>query len=251
MAKLHELLAVENTLGETANRIRKETTKTLATKETIFAGMTKEHIIFDDELQHLKQATDVKEVQSTTDEQLKFLTDNLIKYWDVTYQKDDANQRAFADIVIDGKTIVEKVPSTTLLSMEKKLDSILATYNALPTLDAAKAWKPAEGYGKKGVWVTVHDRENQHTITYKNYEEVSPATKEHKAQIVQVEKTDVIGKYIIKEFSGAVTSLDKAERLERLTKLIAAVKTARQRANSVEVNTKLKFADAIIGYING
>ncbi len=85
MAKLHELLAVENTLGETANRIRKEVTKTLLTKETIFSGMTKQHVIFDEENQHLTQATEVKEVQSTADEQLKFLTDNLVKYWDVTY----------------------------------------------------------------------------------------------------------------------------------------------------------------------
>ncbi len=135
--------------------------------------------------------------------------------------------------------------------MEKKLDALLATYNALPTLDAAKGWREDKTYAKKGVWITTHDRENQHSITYKTYEEVSPATKEHKAQIVQVEKTDIIGKYIIQEFSGAITSLDKAERLERLTAMIRAVKTARQRANSTEVKTNLKFADAIFGYING
>ena len=251
MAKLHEILAVENTLGETANRVKKETTKTLLTKETIFSGMVKNHEIFDEANQHLVQATDVKEVQSTTDEQLEFLTKNLVSYWDVTYQKDSANQVAFADIVIDDSTIVTLVPSTTLLAMEKKLDALLATYNALPTLDASKAWEKAEGYGKVGVWKTVHPRENQHTVTYKTYEEVSPATKEHKAQIVQVEKTDTVGKYIYQEYSGAITSLDKAQRLERLTKMIRAVKEARQRANGTLVDTKLKFADSIFGYING
>lgn len=251
MPKLHELLAVETSLGEAANRIRKEATKTLLTKETIFAGMTKAHTLFDDANAHLTQATDVKEVQSTADEQLKFLTDNLVKYWDVTYQKDDANQKAKADITINGTVIVKDVPSTTLLSMEKKLEALIATYNALPTLDASKAWREDKTYAKKGVWVTVHDRENQHTVTYKKYEEVSPATKEHKAQIVQVEKTDVIGKYVIQEFSGAITSLDKAERLERLTAMIRAVKTARQRANNQEVNTNLKLSAAIFGYING
>ena len=135
--------------------------------------------------------------------------------------------------------------------MEKKLDALLGTYNAIPTLDTSKAWTPAKNYAKKDVWVTVHDKENQHSITYKTYEEVSPATVQHKAQIVQVEKTDVIGKYVIQEFSGAITSLSKAERLERLTKMIRAVKEARQRANGTIVDTKLKFAASIFGYING
>ena len=248
---LHELLAVENGLAETANRVQKETTKTLGTKETLFTGLNKSHIIFAEENQHLVQAPEIKEVQSTVDEQLLFLGSNLARYWDVTLQKETTNQHAKGNITIGGIDIATDVPAIVLLSMEKKLTALLATYNAIPTLDSSKSWDVDAGHAKLGVFRTAHPRENQHTVTYKTWEEVSAATKEHKAQIVQVEKTDVIGKYVLVDYSGALTSLDKANKLKRLTQLIAAVKTARQRANNQEVDTTATFGSALLDYING
>jgi len=248
---LHELLAVETGLSETANRVQKETTKTLATKETIFAGMVKAHVLFDESLQHLTQATESKEVQSTATEQLDYAATEIARYWDVTLQKEDANQKAKADIVVGDTVIAKDIPAIVLLSMEKKLTSLLALYNALPTLDASKSWIKAEGYPVANVFVTKNQRENQQSITEKTWVEVSPATKEFKAQLVQQEKTTVVGKFVIDEFSGALTSLDKAEKIQRLTATIRAVKTARQRANTQVVDTTKKFADSIFGYING
>ena len=135
--------------------------------------------------------------------------------------------------------------------MEKKLTSVIAMYNALPTLDASKSWVPAVDYAINGVFVTKNPKENQQSITSKTWVEVSPATKEFKAQLVQQEKTEVIGKFIIDEFSGALTSLDKAEKLQRLTLLIRGVKTARQRANMTVVDTDRTFADKLFSFING
>ena len=251
MTKLHELLAVETGLAETANRIQKETTKTLSTKETIFAGMTKAHSLFAEEDQHLTQATEIKEVQSTATQQLEYAGTELARYWDVTLQKESANQKAVADIVVDGAIVSKDVPSIVLLGMEKKLASLLSLYNAIPTLDASKAWIKAEDYKIPDVFVTKNTRENQQSITTKTWVEVSPATKEFKAQLVQQEKIKVVGKFIINEYSGALTSIDKAEKLQRLTALIRAVKTARQRANSTEVDTNLKFGKDLIDFING
>ena len=248
---LHELLAVEQGLAETGNRVLKETTRTLETKRSLFEGLSKAHEIFSDDEQHLVQATEYKEVQDTVDGQLDFLADELARYWDVGLQKEEANQRANADIIIDGNVLAENVPSIVLLGMEKKLEKLISTYTAVPTLDASKAWEVDPNYDKRGVFRTKYDRETQQTRVVKDWVEVSPATKEHKAQIVQDEKTEVIGKYIISEFSGAISSLDKAERLQRLTKLIRAVKSARQRANATEVNTELTFAKNLLDYING
>ena len=251
MAQLHELLAVETGLAETANRITKEVTKTLSTKQSLFSGMNKQHIIFDDANQHMVQAPENKEIQSTVAEQLDFLAGNLIAYWDVSLQKEEANQRANADIIVDGITIASNIPSIVLLSMEKKLTSILAVYNGIPTLDAATAWEPAPEYAKPNVFRTKFVTERQQSVVTKDYKEVSPATEHHKAQVVQVEKTEVIGKYIITDFSGAIPSSEKADKLARLTKLIAAVKQARQRANNVEVTTDLTIGKALLDYING
>lgn len=249
--KLHELLAVEQGLSETANRVTKETTKTLDTKKSIFEGMSKSHEIFDDDKQHLVQATEIKEVQSTATEQLDYLCKEVARYWDVTLQKEEANQRASADIVIEGKVLASNVPAIVLLSMEKKLSGMLPVYNALPTLDAARSWIPDPAYAKKNVFRTTHFTERQHSVTTKKIVEVSKATQYHPAQLTEQETVDVIGKYTINEFSGAISSYDKAEKIQRLTALIRAVKTARQRANAVEVITDLKFADDLFAYVNG
>ena len=248
---LHEILAVENGLAESSNRIQKETTKTLDTKRSLFTGLVKSHELFKEEDQYLTQATEYKEVESTIQEQIDYAGSELIKYWDVSFQKEEANQRAKADIIIDGVTISKDVPSIVLLSMEKKLTSLQSMYNAIPTLDASKTWEPDSTYDKPNVFRTKNASERMQEVVSKDYQEISAATKEHKAQIVQVEKRETVGKYIQHDYSGATTSIDKAEKLQRLTALIRAVKTARQRANNTEVKTELSIGKDLIGFING
>lgn len=248
--QLHELLAVESGLAETSTRLIKEVTKTLESKTSLFAGMHKSHQIFNESEQYLTQAPEIKEVESTVAEQLNYLGNELARYWDVSLQKEEANQRAKADIVINGTVIAKDVPSIVLLSMEKKLTALLATYNVIPTLDTAKAWELDSTYARTGVFRTKNVTERQQTQTTKKWQEISPATVQHKAQVAEVDSTVVIGKYVVTEFSGATTSLDKAEKLQRLTALIRAVKVARQRANNTEVNTELKFGMALLNFIN-
>ena len=248
---LHELLAVEQGLAETANRVTKETTKTLGTKQTLFTGMNKKHEIFNEEEQHLVQAPDIKEVESTVDEQLDYLNTELVRYWDVTLQKEEANQRAKADIIIDGTVIAPNIPAIVLLGMEKKLATLLATFNSIPTLDSAIAWEEDKGYAKAGVFRTKHATERQQTVTTKKYITVSPATKEHPAQMATQDVVDTVGKYVITSFSGALSPYKKAERIQRLTTLIRAVKSARQRANNTEVKSELIFGKALVDYIKG
>lgn len=248
---LHELLAVEQGLAETANRVTKDTTKNLSEKRSLYEGMIKEHVIFDEGLQHLKQATEQKEVQSTVDEQIDYMSDELSKYYDVVYQKEVANQAAKADVMIGDVVIYKDVPAIVLLGMEKKLNSLLAVYNAIPTLDTAKSWEVAEGYAKENVFKAKFPEERQHTVTAKSWKEISPSTEHHPAQLKEVESTTQVGKYIINNFSGAITSLDKAERIQRLTALVRAVKEARQRANNAEVVTSTGFGKALFDYVNG
>lgn len=249
--QLHEILAVETGLGETANRVQKGTTQTLESKRSIFSGLTKEHVIFGEEKQHLKQATEIVEVQDTVAEQLSFAAKEISQYWDVILQKEEANQRAKADIIINGEVIAANVPAIVLLSMEKKLNSLLGMYNVIPTLDAARSWSPSPEYSKANVFRTAHAVETQQTETVKDWKEVSAATKEHKAQLAEVVKTNIVGKYIRFDYSGCISSFDKAEKLARLTALIKAVKQARQRANTVEVNSSLRFGMDLFNYING
>lgn len=248
---LHEILAVEKSLAESANHVIKDTVKNLAERRTLFEGMTKTHQIFDDQKQHLVQAPENKEVQSTVDEQLAYMSNTVARYYDVVLQKESANQVANADIIIDGVAIATNIPAIVLLGLESKLLSLVAVYNAIPTLDAAKSWSNAIGYAKPNVFVGTYPEERQHSVVAKEWKEISPATANHPAQLKEIESTSVIGKYIITSFSAALTSEDKADRINRLQLMIRAVKEARQRANNVEVTTFPGFGQAIFNYING
>ena len=248
--KLHELLAVEGSLATTAASVLKGTVGNLE-KRTIYTGQTKVNEIFSEDDQHLVQAPEHSEVQSTVQEQLDFASKEISRYWDVSLQKGEANQRAKADIIIDGKAIAKDIPATVLLDLEKKLTHLLPIYNAIPTLDAATAWEIDPGQSKPGVYRTKYNTERQQSETLKDWKEVSAATPQHKAQLAEVVKTNIIGKYTTTNFCSALTSHDKAAKLGRLTALIRAVQTARQRANAVEVTTDLTFGKSFFDFING
>lgn len=249
--KIHELLAVETSLANTADAVLKETTKVFINKPTLFLGSTKSHQIFDDLQQHLVQAPEVKEVEDTVPNQLDFLAKHIAPYWDVLLQKEAANQHAKADIIINGEVLAKDVPAIVLLSLEKKLTALMPLYTAVPTLNAAESWNIDPTYSKPNVYCTRHAEERQQTQNVEEYIIVAQATDKHPAQVAKQTKTNIIGKYIVNSFSGAIPSIEKANKLGRLTALIRAVKTARQRANEQEVNTSLKIGDALLSYING
>jgi len=248
---LHEILAVEQSLAESANHVTRDTVKNLSERRNLFEGMNKTHTIFNDAQQHLVQAQENKEIQSTVAEQIDYMSNEVAKYYDVVLQKESANQSACADIVIGTDTIATNIPAIVLLGLEKKLQSLVAVYNAVPTLDAAKSWEPAVGYAKPNVFRTKFPEERQHTVIGKEWREISPATTNHPAQLKEVESTNIIGKYTIVSFSSALTSEDKAARIIRLQDMLRAVKEARQRANNVEVKSFPGFGKAIFDFING
>jgi hypothetical protein len=248
---LHEILAVEKSLAETANHVLKDTVKNLSERRALFEGMTKTHQIFDDAKQHLLQAPENKEVQSTVDEQLDYMATEIAKYYDVVLQKESANQTANADIVIDGTTIAKNIPAIVLLGLESKLLSLVAVYNAIPTLDAARSWEPAVGYAKPNVFRVSFPEERFQDATVRSWKEISPATANHPAQLKEIESVDRQGKYTIVSFSAALTSEDKAARISRLHAMLRAVKEARQRANNAEVTAFPGFGKTIFSYING
>lgn len=248
--KLHELLAVENQLASTANKVMKETTKTLSEKRSIFSGIVKSHKIFDEKNEHLQQATEHKEIQSTVDEQLDYLSAEIGRYWDCMSQKERTNQKAKADIVIDGKTLATNVPVIVLLSMESKLNELLATYNAIPTLDASRSWVKDEGNAKPNVFKTAHPEERQTGTVEKKWEVIVEATPHHPAQTKEIENRSITGKYVQHDYSSAISSHDKAARLQRLSALIRAVKQARQRANGEIVEAVEDFSSVLFDFIN-
>ena len=188
------------------------------------------------------------ELESTVDENLEYALASVAKYWDSVVQKDDANQRAVADVIVDGKVILKDVPSTTLLGLESKLTELRSLYEAIPTLATGIAWVRNEA-DKPGVFSTREDVKQAKTENDVGFRVLYEATKEHPAQIEKFKVVNTVGMYSTTKTSGMYTAHKKAKVLANVDLILAAVKKARNRANTVEVDTNLAVGKPIIDFI--
>lgn len=247
MGKMHQLLAVESDLEGKYKRICEETKKAFA-KPALFTGYHRKLELFvdDDGMTYPEEHHDMT---TTVKKRLEYTGGPIKEYFDALYQKEATNQVAKADLVVDGKVIGEQLPATFLLALESRLKYVRQVYEHAPTLQAGIAWRKSEDKGSD-VWEMVHPEEKLKTkLTFKSQVLVEP-TEHHPAQIEKWEEQEPVGKFVKYVWSGALTSEDKSQALERIDKLIRAVKQARQKANNVEV-VKGNIGQAIVGYING
>lgn len=246
MTKLHEILAVEGTKEKAANKLIKESLHTMG-KESLFKGQVRKLEMFSDADQ-LSENVDHQELTTTVDENLDYLTKPISDWLDVVLTKETGNQSAKTDLVIDGKTLLTNVPATFLLGLEKKIIGIRSIYEAIPTLEPGVKWVE-DIQNREGVFVSAHDSIQMKTRKEPEYKVVYEATEHHPAQVAQVERTVDIGRYITTLQSGKMTPLEKANRLSRIDKLLAAVKSARMKANNIEVG-KVDACSVLLDYIN-
>jgi hypothetical protein len=247
MPKLHEVLAVEQSLSIVAKKLSNESVKTLG-KDNLFTGEVKTHTMFADDAQHLVQAPMSRTVTTTVKENLHYLFhQGLSPYWDAVAQKDDANQRAVADIKIGDEVIATNVAGTTLLGLESKLSALIEVFNAMPTLAPGINWE-VDVTQPEGVFKNTMVEERMQAVKVPDHKVLYPATDRHPAQIEKFERIENIGKFSLVSFSGMVSPVEKARLIKRLQTLISAVKQARQRANCVEVHD-VHIGEALTGYL--
>lgn len=247
MAQLHEILAVESSLGKAADKLMQESRKTLG-KENLFMGATRTLKMFDTESEHLNTKESVN-LETTVDENIDYLIDPVGDYWDAILQKDLTNQTATADIIIDGQTIAAGLPATFLLNMETKLGELRRVYDSIHTLAPGIKWEIDRDHSKMGVF-TANENETFKTEKMVEFVIAAEATEQHPAQVREVPKTTNVGKYSLQKWCGLLSPLEKAMRIQRLDKLIRAVKKARQRANKAEI-VNAHVAGDLFSYING
>lgn len=247
MSKLHEILAVEQSLESSSKMLTKEAMKNLG-KEHLFKGHVKSHQVFREDESHLKQSDEVVPVDSTAMEILDYIIKPVSKYWDCVLQKECTNQSATATLTI-GTTDFNDLPATFLLGLESKLKSLREVYNNIPTLTPAMTWIPNESAEKPGIFITATPEERFQTRNENDFITVSEATDHHPAQIREVSKTVNVGKFLVTYHSGMMKPVDKAAILERLDTLIQETKKARMRANNVEV-VKANIGESIFKYLH-
>lgn len=188
---------------------------------------------------------DVQIVQARVPELLRDMASVWSKQFDFQAALDYGNAKATANVVVDGKTLIEAAPVPYLLFLEKQLKDWVAILKKLPLLDPAKQW----------IWDA--DREEFFTeptiaLATKKVSKaqiVVPATDRHPAQWREAVDDVTVGQWKTSYRSGAVHRKDVRKLLERAEALVEAVKIAREEANSMEVESKRGTGSRIFSYL--
>lgn len=249
--QLHELLAVEQELKGNADRARNQSLETFRAKQAHFGGLRRTFRPFavaenqENTGERLEAET---RLVTTVVEELETMLKAVGEAVDVGYQIDEGNTRARADIVVDDQVVAADVPATFLLQLERRLREVSAVLKEVPCFDPVKLWHPDPGADKKHVLRAdpVTTVRKQKTRKYKVM--VEP-TKEHPAQVDIVEVDEAIGEIRSHEWTGMISPRQKEALIEQLEKLVAAVRQARSRANTVEIDRKKRLGRALADFL--
>ncbi|MCT9928895.1 hypothetical protein N5079_01540 [Planotetraspora sp. A-T 1434] len=243
MTKLNQILAVEKGVKADVQRKVTDAYHTIQ-KSPLLSGISRSYQPIDDEGEQLPPESTRVQVQAES--VLKDVGVTLTRLFDVTATKDWANCSARADVKVDGVTLLEGVPVTYLLFLEKQLVDLHTLISKLPTLDPSETWSLDEN---TDTWRTEPVKTTRTKKVPRNHV-LAEATDKHPAQ-VQVYNEDVVVGYWTKiSFSGALPQRRVNELLGRVQKLQDAVKYAREEANGTEVADK-RIGEAVFGYLLG
>src|SRR5687768_16778774 len=139
-------------------------------------------------------------VQVRAEDVLRSTAATLTRLFDVTATKDWANCTAKADVKVDGTTLLEGVPATYLLFLEKQLVDLHTFVNKLPTLDASESWTFDQA---ADCWATEPVQTTKTKKIPRNHVK-SEATEKHPAQVEVYYEDVVVGHWRTVKFSGAL-----------------------------------------------
>jgi hypothetical protein len=168
----------------------------------------------------------------------------LTESWDLMATRDRSNMDAAADIVVDGETLAERVPVSTLLSLHKQFTDLRTELKAMPVRDPSKVWT----FDRDLSVYRAPEVSKARTRKEIKAAELSPATERHPAQVTPFNLDVVVGHYVTTEFSGAPSTQERQDLVDRVNKLIDAVKTARTEANQAAV-TDVRIGSKLLGYV--
>lgn len=241
MAKLNQIIAIEKGVK---GRVYGEITEMhkACQKPDLFNGFAKQYRRKDEDGEDYPP--EKKKVQLVADDVLAKASRLLTELVNVTAAKDWANCDATADVEIDGQVIIDGVPATHLLFLEKQLTDMRTFVDKMPTLDEADEWNKdgATGLFKTSAIATHRTKKLQKAIV------LYDATEKHPAQTQLITEDVLVGYWDTVKHSGALPAPRKQELLDKIEKLLAAVKFAREKANESEA-PKLSVGEKLFGYL--
>lgn len=241
MAKLNQIVAVvstkktdgKSTITELYHKVK---------KPDLFTGLIRTYETLSIDGEELPSET--KLIQLTVKEAIDTFIEAMTPVYDTTLTQDGANTVAESDVVIDGVKILENIPVTHLLFIEKQLTDLHTFITHLPVLDPGNTWS----YSKDSNCFVTPESWKYHTKKLPRAFIKAEATIQHPAQVEILSEDKNIGRWKTINQSGAIPALTKHGYLVRVKKLIEAVKKAREEANNIVVSDR-KEAESIFKYI--
>lgn len=245
MTKLNQIIAIEKGVKSRTVSAVTELYKSVQ-KPVLFDGLQREYHPLDDSDKE-KLPSENKRVQLDARTVLKSTARSLSELFDVTSVKDYTNCVAKADVMVDGKALFTNAPVSFLLFLEKQLTDMRTLIAAIPTLDPAESWQKDENSGtyRSGQTQTHRTKKTSRAI------QLTPTTTEHPGTAQLITEDVIAGHWQQVKLSGALPPLEKESLLERLEKLLKAVKQARSAANEAEVVVAPAIASPIFAYLLG
>lgn len=254
---LHQVIAVERSAEADAKRALGEAARILAVggDSDPLTGLSRTHRSLDPE-QHPVLPPENRKVQAVTADLLASVQKAQARIFDVKLTRETGNAAARADVVVDGETILADVPPAYLLFLESRLAELIpGLIDKLPSLDPAEEWHDhtVDPVLRRGVWASAA-RETKSTTKLPQVQVLSPAQVidghafEPKVQSYTTDQ--VTGYWTLVRYSGQLPAYVIQEIRERAVKLLEAVRVARERANTIEVENR-KAGQVILGYVFG
>lgn len=250
MGKLYELIAVEPKVEKDSTAVIKRVASIFAGKKELFTGEHRTLQMFDAERKNEEEGAEkVRELTVTVSEVLEEMKQHVGRHYDLAFQKERSNQTAVADVEIDGKVVIANCPVYFLLGMENRLEELRKVLDSIPILDSGTRWKKAEDLGKSiyRIEQPVKSHKTEKIKRHKVVWEPQPGMSQP-PQIETWQDNVAVGTYFDDLCSGAMPLAEKTELLNKMDKLINAVKKARQRANAADA-IEDKVSEKIFGYL--
>lgn len=238
----NQVIAIEKGAKAKAERALTDSHHRLA-QSALLTGLTRVYTPRDEDGE--KQPPEQKLVQCRATEELVEIINPLAAYFDVTATKSITNTVAKADVVVDDKVIVENAPVDLLLFLEKQLVGLHTYVAKIPVLDPSEEWK----WDSNRVCYVTDTKQQMRTKKLLRNHVKAEATPQHPAQVELYTEDVQIGTWDATKMSGAMPGHVKLETLERVERLQAAVKQAREEANMTETKMVNNFGERVLRFL--
>jgi hypothetical protein len=241
--KLHEVVAIRKGVK---SRTYSELTQLhkQAQKPELYNGMSREFTPLDDDGETFPPES--KNVQLIAEDVLKKVRKLRAQAMDIEATQEWGNRQARADLVVDGEVLLEQVPATLLIFLEKELNDLHTFVAAMPVLDESKSWEkdPNSHLFRTEAVRTHKTKKVQRPVV------LYDATEHHPAQTQLITEDVTVGHWSNTYRSGALPMPRKEQLLERIDALRNAAKRARSRANDTEVERR-EVGETLLSWLLG